>query len=219
MRPLSILALVVLSSLAGCAPEQPTATLAVTGAHIWTGDDEQPWAEAMAIDGERILAVGSDTDIAPYITATTELIDGGALITPGFIDTHVHFLDGGEALESVQLRDVTSREQFRQRFAHYVKTIEPGEWILGGAWDHEGWGGELPTRDWVDDLTPDNPVWVFRLDGHMALANSLALKAAGVDADSPDVPGGELGRYADGRPTGLLKDNAMNPVYAAVPPA
>lgn len=97
MRPLSILALVVLSSLAGCAPEQPTATLAVTGAHIWTGDDEQPWAEAMAIDGERILAVGSDTDIAPYITATTELIDGGALITPGFIDTHVHFLDGGEA--------------------------------------------------------------------------------------------------------------------------
>ena len=218
MRPFAILALIVLSSLAGCAPEEPTATLAVTGAHIWTGDDAQPWAEAMAIDGERILAVGSDTDIAPYITATTELIDGGALITPGFIDTHVHFLDGGEALESVQLRDVTSREQFRQRFADYVKTIKPGEWILGGTWDHEGWGGALPTRDWIDDLTTENPVWVYRLDGHMALANSLALRAGGVDADSPDVPGGEIVRDADGKPTGLLKDNAMNPVFAAVPP-
>jgi predicted amidohydrolase YtcJ len=218
MRSFSLLALVILSILAGCAQEQPTATVAVTGAHIWTGDEAQPWAEAMAVDGDRILAVGSDADIAPYITASTELVDGGALVVPGFIDTHVHFLDGGEALESVQLRDVTSREQFRQRFADYVTTIEPGEWILGGAWDHEAWGGELPTRDWIDDVTPDNPVWVFRLDGHMALGNSLALAAAGVDADTPDIPGGEIIRDADGRPTGLLKDNAMNPVYAAVPP-
>ena len=218
MRPFFVLVPVVISILAGCAQEQPTATLAVTGARIWTGDDAEPWAQAMAIDGERILAVGSDADISRYVTASTELIDGGALVVPGFIDTHVHFLDGGEALESVQLRDVTSREQFRQRFADYVTTIEPGEWILGGAWDHEAWGGELPTRDWIDDLTPDNPVWVFRLDGHMALANSLALTAAGVDADTPDIPGGEIVRDADGRPTGLLKDNAMNPVFSAVPP-
>ena len=142
----------------------------------------------------------------------------GHVVAPGFIDTHVHFLDGGEALESVQLRDVTSREQFRQRFTDYVATIEPGEWILGGTWDHEAWGGELPTRDWIDDLTADNPVWVSRLDGHMALANSLALSLAGVDADSPDVPGGEIVRDTDGRPTGVLKDNAMTPVFDAVPP-
>ena len=218
MRSFSTFALVMFSVLAGCAQEQPTATLAVTDARIWTGDDAEPWAEAMAIDGQRILAVGSNADIAPYLTASTTLVDGGALVVPGFIDTHVHFLDGGEALESVQLRDVTSREQFRQRFADYVETIEPGEWILGGAWDHEAWGGELPTREWVDDLTPDNPVWVFRLDGHMALGNSLALAAGGVDADSLDVPGGEIVRDEEGRPTGLLKDNAMNPVYAAVPP-
>ncbi|MCH9694164.1 MAG: amidohydrolase [Gammaproteobacteria bacterium] len=218
MRSFSILAVLIFSTISGCAQEQPTATLAVTGARIWTGNDAQPWAAAMAIDGERILAVGSDEDIAPYVTASTELVDGGALVVPGFIDSHVHFLDGGEALESVQLRDVTSREQFRERFADYVETIEPGEWILGGTWDHEAWGGELPTRDWIDDLTPKNPVWVFRLDGHMALGNSLALKAAGVDADSPDILGGEIVRNADGRPTGLLKDNAMNPVYAALPP-
>jgi predicted amidohydrolase YtcJ len=206
-------------SLCACAPEQPVATLAVTDARIWTGDSGQSWAEAMAVNGERILAVGNNGDIAPLIGESTIVIDGGALIVPGFIDTHVHFLDGGEALESVQLRDVTSRQLFRRRFADYVETIEPGEWILGGTWDHEAWGGELPTREWIDDLTSENPVWVQRLDGHMALANSLALSLAGVDADSPDVPGGEIVRDEDGRLTGVLKDNAMTPVYSAVPPA
>ena len=223
MRQRLILSFLGLVGIAGCGPEQPpeppAATLAVTDARIWTGDPDAPWAEAMAIMDDRIVAVGSNRDIAQHVGETTTVIDGGALIVPGFIDTHVHFLDGGEALESVQLRDVTSREQFRQRFADYIETIEPGEWILGGTWDHEAWGGELPTRDWIDDLTPDNPVWVQRLDGHMALANSLALSLAGVDADSPDVKGGEIVRDADGRPTGVLKDNAMNPVFAAIPPA
>ena len=218
MRLPLLLALALLS-LTACAPEQPVATLAVTDARIWTGDSDQPWAEAMAVDGDRILAVGSNDEIAPLLGEFTAVVDGGALVVPGFIDTHVHFIDGGEALESVQLRDVTNRQQFRKRFADYVESIEPGEWILGGTWDHEAWGGELPTRDWIDDLTADNPVWVQRLDGHMALANSLALSLAGVDADSPDVPGGEIVRDADGRLTGVLKDNAMAPVYAAVPQA
>ena len=221
MRLQSLLALAFFF-LASCSPEppeQPAATLAITDARIWTGSPDQPWAEAMAVDGERILAIGANADIAPHIGDTTTVLDGGALVVPGFIDTHVHFLDGGEALESVQLRDVTSREQFRQRFADYVTTIEPGEWILGGTWDHEAWGGELPTRDWIDDVTPENPVFVSRLDGHMALANSLALSTAGVDADSPDVDGGEIVRDATGRLTGVLKDNAMTPVFTAIPPA
>jgi predicted amidohydrolase YtcJ len=217
--PFRTFLIIALMSLCACAPEQPVATLAVTDARIWTGDSGQSWAEAMAVNGERILAVGNNGDIAPLIGESTIVIDGGALIVPGFIDTHVHFLDGGEALESVQLRDVTSRQLFRRRFADYVETIEPGEWILGGTWDHEAWGGELPTREWIDDLTSENPVWVQRLDGHMALANSLALSLAGVDADSPDVPGGEIVRDEDGRLTGVLKDNAMTPVYSAVPPA
>ncbi|MDJ0699168.1 MAG: amidohydrolase family protein [Woeseiaceae bacterium] len=197
--------------------ETPTATMAVTDARIWTGDAEQPWAEAMAVDGETILAVGSNAEIRQYVDDATEIIDSGALVVPGFIDTHVHFLDGGESLLSVQLRDVKTRDQFGQRFAEHVKTIEPGEWILGGGWDHEAWGGELPTRAWIDDVTPDNPVWVHRLDGHMALANSIALGLAGVDADSADVAGGEVVRDADGRPTGVLKDNAMLPVFEAIP--
>ncbi len=223
MRLALVLIFLLSLGLAACSPRndsttKPVATLAVTDSRIWTGDDEQPWAQAMAISDDRIVAVGSNEDIAPFVGDETDKIVGAQMIVPGFIDTHVHFLDGGEALESVQLRDVTSREQFRQRFADYVDTIEPGDWILGGAWDHEAWGGELPTREWIDDLTPENPVWVFRLDGHMALANSLALSRAGVDADSPDVAGGEIVRDADGRPTGVLKDNAMNPVINAVPP-
>ena len=221
MRLKALLVLAVFA-LVACSPEAPNrtaASVAITDARIWTGDADNPWAEAMAIMGDRIEVVGSNADIAPFIGETTTVIDGGALVVPGFIDTHVHFLDGGEALESVQLRDVTSREQFRQRFADYVTTIDPGEWILGGTWDHEAWGGELPTRDWIDDLTPENPVFVSRLDGHMALANSLALSAGGVDADSPDVPGGEIVRDADGRPTGVLKDNSMTPVFSAIPPS
>ena len=219
MRPTVLLLLTVLVTITACSNESSvTASSAITGSRIWTGDADNPWAEAMAIDGDRILVVGSDEKIAAFIGDDTALIDGGGLVVPGFIDSHVHFLDGGEALESVQLRDVTSREQFRQRFSDYVTTIKPGEWILGGAWDHEAWGGQLPTRDWIDDLTPENPVWVFRLDGHMALANSLALSKAGIDADSPDIAGGEIVRDDDGRPTGVLKDNAMTPVMAAMPP-
>ena len=219
MRAIVLLVLTAFVTATACSNEsRVAASAAITGSRIWTGDTDKPWAEAMAIEGDRIVAVGSDEKIAAYIGDDTVLIDGGRLVVPGFIDSHVHFLDGGEALESVQLRDVTSREQFRRRFSDYVTTIEPGEWILGGAWDHEAWGGELPTRDWIDDLTPNNPVWVFRLDGHMALANSLALSKAGVDADSPDVAGGEIVRDADGRPTGVLKDNAMTPVMAAMPP-
>jgi predicted amidohydrolase YtcJ len=219
LKALLVLAVFALVACSPDAPDHTAASLAVTDARIWTGNPDKPWAEAMAIMGDRIEIVGTNAEIAPYIGETTTVVDGGALVVPGFIDTHVHFLDGGEALESVQLRDVTSRDQFRQRFADYVTTIEPGEWILGGTWDHEAWGGELPTRDWIDDLTPDNPVFVSRLDGHMALANSLALSAGGVDADSPDVAGGEIVRDADGRPTGVLKDNAMAPVFSAVPPA
>jgi predicted amidohydrolase YtcJ len=141
------------------------------------------------------------------------------MLVPGFIDTHVHFLDGGTGLASVQLRDAATPEEFTQRIGAFASTLKPGEWILIGTWDHENWGGELPRRDWIDPVTPQNPVWINRLDGHMALANSLALELAGVDADAPDVAGGEIVRGPDGRPTGILKDNAMELMGDAVPAA
>jgi predicted amidohydrolase YtcJ len=140
------------------------------------------------------------------------------MLVPGFIDTHVHFATGGSSLASVQLRDAMTPEEFTRRIEQFAGTVAEGEWILDGAWDHENWGGELPTRDWIDAVTPDNPVWIYRLDGHMALANTLALEEAGVDADTPDIDGGEIVRDADGRPTGVLKDNAMWLVNEVMPP-
>ena len=205
--------------LSACEPEQQdTATLVVTDARVWTGDPAMPWAEAVASDGEKIVAVGSSDEVAGWIGTDTEVISvAGSMLVPGMIDTHVHFVTGGSGLASVQLRDAATPEEFVARIGAFAETLEPGEWILNGNWDHENWGGELPSRDWVDAVTPDNPVWINRLDGHMALANSLALEKAGVDADSPDVAGGEIVRNEAGSPTGVLKDNAMGLVDTAVP--
>ena len=202
----------------GQPPSTQSADLVVRDARVWTGNAGQPWAQAIASHGDRIIAVGSNEDIDALIEDQTEVISvPGSMLVPGFIDTHVHFIAGGAGLASVQLRDAASPEEFADRIGTFAETVEPGDWIMYGDWDHEMWGGELPRRDWIDDVTPDNPVWVFRLDGHMALANSKALELAGVDADTPDVAGGEIVRYEDGRPTGVLKDNAMALVEAAVP--
>ncbi|MDH5501559.1 MAG: amidohydrolase, partial [Gammaproteobacteria bacterium] len=213
-------AVLLLAGIAACQSDspQPAATLVVTDARVWTGNSQQPWAEAIASNGDRIVAVGSNEEISALIGKATEVIStAGSMLVPGFIDTHVHFLDGGTGLASVQLRDAATPEEFTQRIGAFASTMEAGEWILIGTWDHENWGGELPRRDWIDAVTPDNPVWINRLDGHMALANSLALKLAGVDADTPDVAGGEIVRNPDGSPTGILKDNAMALMDGTVP--
>ncbi len=216
-------ALILCALLVGCGEGRdsapPAATLVVSGARIWTGDRDAPWAEAIASRGDTIVAVGTRLEIAPYVGENTEVIAAdGTLLVPGFIDTHVHFATGGAGLASVQLRDAATPEEFTRRIGEFAAGLEDGEWVLNGTWDHENWGGELPRREWIDAVTPANPVWVMRLDGHMALANSLALDLAGVDADTPDVEGGDIVRDAAGRPTGVLKDNAMSLVERAVPP-
>lgn len=205
--------------LSACSePAGDPATLVITDTRVWTGNPQQPWAEAVAVRDNRIVAVGSNADIGELVDDGTRIIVGtGNMLVPGFIDTHVHFLDGGASLASVQLRDAATREEFAQRIGDFAAGLEPGEWILAGAWDHENWGGELPHREWIDAVTPDNPVWIHRLDGHMALANTLALQAGGVDADTPDIDGGEIVRDEDGSPTGVLKDNAMLLVTSVVP--
>ncbi len=206
-------------AFAACGkPAGDPASLVITDTRIWTGNPEQPWAEAVAVRGNRIVAVGSNADIGELVDDATRIIVGtGNMLVPGFIDTHVHFLDGGASLASVQLRDAATKNEFVRRIGEFAARLEPGEWILAGTWDHENWGGELPHRQWIDAVTPDNPVWIHRLDGHMALANTLALDAAGVDVDTLDVDGGEIVRDDDGSPTGVLKDNAMLLVTNAVP--
>ncbi|HSM08098.1 MAG TPA: amidohydrolase [Gemmatimonadota bacterium] len=196
------------------------ADLVIVDSRVWTGNRDAPWAEAVAVSGERITAVGSRAEIEALVDEDTRVIDAaGGLVTPGFIDSHVHFIDGGERLASVQLRDAATPDEFARRIGEFAATLPPGTWILGGDWDHTLWGGELPRRDWIDGLTAEHPVFVQRLDGHMGLANTVALEAAGVDDATPDVEGGEIVRDADGAPTGLLKDNAMGLVQRLVPDA
>lgn len=196
-------------------------TLAVVNARVWTGDLRRPWAEAVAVAGERVAAVGSSAAIRKQTTASTRVIDAaGAMVTPGFVDAHVHFLPGGFGLASVSLRDARTREEFTRRLAEFAARTPPGRWIRYGDWDHELWGGALPTRDWIDAVTPNHPVWVNRLDGHMALANSRALELAGLSDQAPEVAevaGGEVVRDTAGRLTGVFKDLAMPLVARAVP--
>jgi predicted amidohydrolase YtcJ len=210
-------------AIVACTPQEPGnpapegVTLAVLNAKIWTGDSSQPWAEALAANGERITAVGSNAQIEELVGEAQVVDAGGRLLVPGFIDTHLHFISGGFGLSSVQLRDAATPEEFTARIKAFAATVPPGTWILEGTWDHELWGGELPSRDWIDEVTPEHPVWVSRLDGHMALANGAALKAAGVTKDTEDVEGGTIIRYDNGEPTGIFKDNAMDLVYPAIP--
>lgn len=193
-------------------------SLAIVNARVWTGDARHPWADAVAVDGARIAAVGSSAEVRKLAGAGTRLIDAhGAMVVPGFTDAHVHFTDGGFALQSVKLRDAQTKDEFVRRIAAYAKTLPAGAWILNGDWDHENWGGELPTRQWIDAVTPHNPVWINRLDGHMSLANTAALSAAGVSRAVKDVDGGTIVRDASGEPTGIFKDNAMSVVERVVP--
>jgi predicted amidohydrolase YtcJ len=203
---------------AACATStSPPVTLAIVNARVWTGDSAQPWAEAVAVAGDRLVAVGR-SDAVRALAGTARVIDAaGGMVTPGFIDSHVHFLGGGFGLAAVQLRDAATKAEFIRRIAAFAKTQPKGTWILRGDWDHTLWGGELPARAWIDSVTPDHPVLVNRLDGHMALANSAALRAAGVGDDVADVPGGAVVRDAQGRPTGVLKDNATALVEHAIP--
>jgi predicted amidohydrolase YtcJ len=202
-------------------PTQPTAeaiTLAVVNARMWTGDARRPWVDGMAISGDRITAVGSSAEVRKLTTSATRIIDAhGMMVTPGFIDAHVHFLAGGFGLSSVQLRTAKTPQEFIRRIAEYARTLPAGAWITNGDWDHEQWGGELPGRDWIDSVTPNNPVWVNRLDGHMSLANSATLRVAGVTKATAEVAGGTIVRDEHGEPTGIFKDNATSLVDRVQP--
>jgi len=208
-------------TLAGCATmkTKPGADLVFTNAKVWTVDDRMPSAEAVAVIGERIVAVGSAKDIEAWRGPSTRVIDAaGKLLLPGFNDAHVHFMDGGRQLDNVDLRDASSPEEFVRRIAEQEKKTAPGEWVLGGDWDEQMWNPPvLPSKDLIDAVAPSTPVFVSRHDGHMALANTVALLLAEVTAKTKDVPGGEIVRDKQGNPTGILKDAALGLVYKVVP--
>jgi len=219
LRRLAPLALVGLASCRSGVGSSGPADLVVYG-RVWTGDSARPWAGAVAVAGDTVSAVGDSAEIAELVAPGTRVLaNGDGLVTPGFMDGHLHFLDGGFQLASVDLRPANAKNEFVERVAAFASERKPGEWIVGGDWDHERWPGTpLPHRSWIDSVTPDNPVLLYRLDGHMALANSAALRLAGIDRNTRDIPGGVIVRDPTGEPTGVLKDGAMGPVQAVIPP-
>jgi predicted amidohydrolase YtcJ len=202
------------------AQNNPAADLIVTHANIWTVDPARPSAQAVAVLGDRIVAVGSEEEVSAWRGRQTRVVDaGGKLLLPGFNDSHVHFVDGGAQLDSVQLNDATSVQEFVRRIGERAKITPQGEWITGGEWDETKWNPpQLPTKEQIDPVTGDTPVFLHRYDGHMALANSVVLRAAGITAHTLDPPGGTIVRDAHGNPTGALKDAAQDLVLKVMPP-
>jgi predicted amidohydrolase YtcJ len=202
------------------APDVVIADVIVVNANVHTVDPDRPRTQAIAISGEFIIKVGSNEEVRRLAGRSTRIIDaGGRLVVPGFNDAHVHLIMGAEELVGVDLRPSTDEGDLARRLERYAAIRPAGEWITGGYWDHESWPGKrLPTRDLLDRVTPNQPVFIKRLDGHMAVANSLAMRLAGIADDVVVPPGGEVMRGADGKLTGLLKDTAMEIVTRAIPP-
>ena len=192
--------------------------LVLRGGRVWAGKG-LPAATALAIRDGRVAGVGGDEAVCRLAGNGTRVVDlRGRLVVPGFNDAHVHFLDGGFGLLSVDLRGARDVEELAGRLAAHARAVPRGAWIGQGNWDHEAWPSRaLPGRKDIDAATPGHPVFVNRLDGHVALANSLAMSRAGITRDTPDPPGGAIGRDARGEPTGILKDNAMDLVARVIP--
>jgi predicted amidohydrolase YtcJ len=198
------------------------ADLIVVNAKVWTGNPLQPEATAFVVENGRFVFVGNDADAGKWRGPQTQVIDGGGdRIIPGMIDSHLHLIGGGFQLSRINLRDVAGRPQFIDAVAARARQLPPGEWILGGRWSVESWSDQTqPTKEWIDPVTPGNPVLLDRMEGHEALANSLALKTAGIDSKGPpDPPGGRIDRDPrTGEPTGILRESAVNLVSRHVPP-
>lgn len=214
------LALLLLTSLFSASSAQTVyADLVILNAKVRTMDANRTVAEAVAVVDNKIASIGTNEAVRRLIGPKTKQIDaGGKTMIPGFNDAHVHFLETGQQLSAVDLRDAKTPQEFAERIKNFAAKLPKGRWILGGKWDHENWTpNALPTAALIDAVTPDNPVFIDRLDGHMALANSLAMRLAKVDKDTKDVEGGEIVRDAQGNPAGVFKDAAMGYINRVIP--
>ncbi|XP_024962310.1 uncharacterized protein LOC112502592 [Cynara cardunculus var. scolymus] len=194
------------------------ADLLVTNGTIYTSDSSLLFADSMAIRDGRIIRIGNYSfvqEVSGY--GTKELNLEGAVVVPGFIDSHVHLLFGGLQMARVEVRGVNTKDDFIGKVKEAVRNMKEGSWLLGGGWNNDLWGGELPSASWIDDITAHHPVWLSRMDGHMGLANSLALRIAGVNSSMQDPVGGTISRNADGEPTGLMIDSAMKVILSCIP--
>jgi predicted amidohydrolase YtcJ len=196
------------------------ADLVILNAKIWTVNRKQPEAEALAVVRDRIVFVGSSKKARGLIGDATRVLDlEGKRVVPGFHDSHVHLLSSGMRLSQVALKDAADEKEFGRRLREWDQKMRPGGWMQGGEWDHDRtFAGQLPTAALLDKYVPERPVFISRYDGHMALVNTVVLKLAGINADTPDPVGGVI--YRDPKtkePTGLLRDNAMGLVTQLIP--
>ncbi len=210
----SLLGAAVASATGG---ERRRVSLVLTNGKIFTADARVPFNEAVAIDGERIVATGTSREIAARYEGQRTVDLGGKLVTPGFNDAHLHFLGGGLSLLRVELNGARTLEEAKARIAAKVRELPAGSWILGRGWDHTLWGGRWPTREDLDAVAPNNPVFVQRVDGHVSWANTLALEKARVTRASAAPAGGEILKDERGEPTGILKETAAALVGRVVP--
>ncbi len=186
---------------------------------IWTGDARRPGASAIAVLRGRIVAIGTDAEVRRWAGPQTEVVDlQGHRVVPGFYDAHLHFLGGGLQLSRVDLKDAADEEEWGKRLLAIDRNLPRERWLLGGNWDHDRtFGGQLPTAAVIDKYVKDRPVFLRRYDGHMGVANTAALRLAGITRDTADVAGGVIGRHPDGTPNGILRDNAMSLVERVIP--
>jgi hypothetical protein len=214
-----------MTSLSG-AQKQTTANIIFINGDIYTGGrwtspkSEHLRVQAIAVSGGKVFAIGSNADIQKLKGPNTQVIDlGGHFVMPGFNDAHTHLASGGFEKLNVDLVGTKSLDDMKQRIAARARTAGPGEWITGRGWDHTLWAvQQTPTRADIDSVTGDHPAIFNRVDGHIAIANSAALKAAGITAQTADPHGGKIDRDDKGEPTGILRETAMGAVFSKVPP-
>ena len=209
--------LLLISVLA--ASPAPPADLVLLSAKIWTGETKRPEARALAVQDGKIVAVGSNRDISRRRGPKTVVLQGrGRRVLPGFIDSHAHMAMGGFNLAAVDLRHTKDPADFTRRLAAYAAAQPSGQWLTDGTWDHEVWSPpRLPTREMLDPATGDRPACLSRTDGHMMVCNSLALRLAGITRNTPDPAGGVIVREDSGEAAGVLKDAAMDLIWAVRP--
>jgi predicted amidohydrolase YtcJ len=214
---INILFLTLLSPVYTPAQTKQTISLLLYNGKIFTADENYTVAEAVAIDGEKIIAVGTSNNLKSKYQAAKEIDLKGKLVTPGFNDAHIHFAGVGLSLLRVDLVGSQTLEEAKRRIAAKIKELPKGAWVLGRGWDHTLWGNRLPTRQDLDQIAPDNPVFLQRVDGHIAWANSLALKTANITKDTKAPEGGEIVFDESGEPSGVLKETAQSLIGKVVP--
>jgi predicted amidohydrolase YtcJ len=217
MRCFALLALALPAPIAAQAPRP--ADLVVTNARIYTVDDSRPVVTAMAVRDGKVLFSGSAGEALALRGARTRVVDlGGRTVIPGMVDAHAHLLGLGQSLRTVNLFGAKSYDEIIARVVDRAKGLPTGQWLLGRGWDQNQWGDtRFPTHEALSRAVPNNPVWLTRVDGHAALANAAALRAAGVTAASVDPSGGKIERTAAGEPTGVFIDNAKSLVERSIP--